>query len=53
MSSSKDLRKEADSADEVARVLSYAKDKIRLRDQAADLRRRADDLDRDSPQPQP
>jgi hypothetical protein len=51
MPSSSELRHEADSAEQIARVLSYTKDKVRFRDQAADLRRRADEIDRDAAAP--
>jgi hypothetical protein len=51
MPSSIELRNQADTADQLAQVISYAKDKSRMKAQAVDLRRRADEMDRKPPAP--
>jgi hypothetical protein len=43
MASPEDLRKQADEAEALARLVSYAADKERLLARAAELRRQADD----------
>jgi uncharacterized protein YgiM (DUF1202 family) len=45
MTTSEQLRREADEAESLSRVVSYAKDKAKLREKAAELRRRAEQLD--------
>lgn len=47
-----DLRSEAEAAELLANIVSYAPDKARLTARAAELRRQADALERGAPGPQ-